>query len=95
MTTMREAFDQERERLRNAAYPGGMFRRTPVLTLVGRIAARAVVALPRLRTTALSLGGFGCLVAAAWMVAVPAGLAAAGLSLLVLEYLSGEEGRRR
>jgi hypothetical protein len=81
---------------RNRATPAVFPRRTPLLAVLGRLAARVVVALPRARTAAMSVGGFGCLVAAAWMVAVPAGLAAAGCSLLVLEYLSGDQtgGRR-
>jgi hydrogenase/urease accessory protein HupE len=87
-----DAYSQEAARLR--ALPA-VPPREPLLAVLGRLAARVVVALPRARTAALSVGGFGCLVTAAWMVAVPAGLAAAGVSLLVLEYLSGEEGGRR
>jgi len=34
----------------------------------------------------LAVLGFACLAAAAWMVAVPLGLAVAGLCLLVLEW---------
>jgi hypothetical protein len=37
----------------------------------------------------LSVAAFGCFTAAAWMLAVPAGLAVAGLSLLVLELRMG------
>jgi hypothetical protein len=99
MSVWGNAYSAETARLRalNDARPGGILAaRTPVLVHLGRLAARAVAGLPRLRTATMSVGGFGCLVAAAWMVAVPAGLAAAGVSLLVLEYLSGEqEGRRR
>jgi hypothetical protein len=93
-----DAYSAETARLRalNDARPGGILAsRTPVLVHLGRLAARAAMLVPRARTVAMSVGGFGCLVAAAWTVAVPAGLAAAGASLLVLEYLSGEEGRRR
>jgi hydrogenase/urease accessory protein HupE len=92
VSALLDAYDAERARLRMLpAVPP----RTPLLALLGLFLARLVVALPRLRTLALSVGGFGCLVAAAWAVAIPAGLAAAGLSLLALEYLSGEDGRRR
>jgi len=35
----------------------------------------------------LVVAGLGALVAAAWMLAVPAGLAAAGVSLLLLEWI--------
>jgi hydrogenase/urease accessory protein HupE len=94
-----DAYSAESARLRalNDARPGGILvARTPVLVHLGRLAAKMMVALPRARTVAMSVGGFGCLVAAAWTVAVPAGLAAAGVSLLVLEYLSGDQagGRR-
>jgi len=41
----------------------------------------------RLRT-ALTLAGLACLTAAAWVLHVAAGLAVAGVSLLVVEYLS-------
>jgi hypothetical protein len=87
-----DAFAAEQARLR-VARP--VPKREPLLAAAGRLAARAVAGLPRLRTAAMSVGGFGCLVAAAWMVAVPAGLAAAGCSLLLLEYLSGEQGGSR
>jgi hypothetical protein len=92
MSVAREAFQQETQRLQ--AVPDRP-RRAPLLALAGRLAARLVVALPRLRTAALAVGGFGCLVAAAWTVAVPLGLAAAGCALLLLEYLTGDESRRR
>jgi hypothetical protein len=66
--------------------------RTPVLTraarailgLVGRVKWRAA------RTPILAVGGFGFLDAAAWTAATWAGLAAVGVSLLILEALSGE-----
>jgi hypothetical protein len=41
------------------------------------------------RTTVLSYGAFGLLSAAAWTVSLPFGLAAAGLSLLIVEHLGG------
>lgn len=91
MTVTGQAFAEELRRLR--AVPSAS-PRTPLLVIVARWAARLLVALPRLRTAVLAVAGFGCLCAAAWMVAVPLGLAAAGVSLLVLEWLT-EEGRRR
>jgi hypothetical protein len=39
----------------------------------------------------MTTAAFGLLTAAAWAVAVPAGLAAGGLSLLVLEALGGND----
>lgn len=63
--------------------------RTPLLAHLGRLAARALPSWQGLRTFTLSLAGFGALTAAAWTIALPAGLAAAGVSLLLLEYLTG------
>lgn len=47
------------------------------------------------RTAVLTLAGFGGLTAAAWTVALPFGLAAGGVSCLVLEYLTSDGGRTR
>ena len=43
------------------------------------------------RATLLTIGGLGLLSAAAWTLATAAGLAAAGVSLLLLEWLTREE----
>lgn len=48
----------------------------------------------RVRTAALTVGGLGCLTAAAWTMALPAGLAAAGVSLFALEYLTNDGSTR-
>ncbi|MFI9235779.1 hypothetical protein [Streptomyces sp. NPDC053079] len=46
------------------------------------------------RTGVLTLSGFGALTASAWTAfGTPAGLAASGVALLVLEYLTGESAR--
>ncbi|MDT0377239.1 hypothetical protein RM572_00415 [Streptomyces sp. DSM 42041] len=59
-------------------------------------ARRAGEALQRGRTTLLTLGGFSALTGAAWTAAgTPAGLAAGGLSCLIVEYLSRGEGERK
>lgn len=43
------------------------------------------------RTACLSLSGFGCIVASAWHTfGTGAGLLATGVSLLLVEYLSGD-----
>lgn len=63
--------------------------RTPLLARAGRLAARLLPTLAVIRTLVLSVAGLGALTAAAWLVAVPLGLAAAGLALLVLEWLTG------
>lgn len=57
----------------------------------------------RIRVTRLRLGmrlalvvtGFGFLSAAAWSVALPAGLAAVGLSCLALEWVVHDRGTRQ
>jgi hypothetical protein len=54
---------------------------------IGRRLARAA---RRARSAVLHLGGLGSITAAAWLVAAPLGLLVAGVSLLVLEYLSAE-----
>ena len=67
--------------------------RTPVLTRLARTgrALAARVNWAAARTPMLALAGFGCLSAAAWAVALPLGLAAVGVSLLLLELLSGDD----
>ncbi len=48
----------------------------------------------RVRTTIFTVGGFGALTAASWTwLGLPGGLAAGGLSLLIIEVLSGGERR--
>jgi len=44
---------------------------------------------------ALYLAGFAALSAAGWLVAVPLGLAVAGLSCFALEWLSGDDDHPR
>ena len=92
MTSM-EAFLGEVARLR--ARPARATRRRPLLTVLAVAAARLVVATSRARTAAMSVAGFGCLTMAAWTVSTSLGLAAAGVSLLVLEYLTNDGGGRR
>jgi uncharacterized membrane protein YdjX (TVP38/TMEM64 family) len=91
VTTM-QAFTDELARLRAARAPR---TRRPILTILAVMAARAVAGFPRARTAVMSVAGFGCLVAAAWTVSMAAGLAAAGVSLLALEYLTDDGDRRR
>jgi hypothetical protein len=82
-----QTFTDELARLR--ARPAGV-RRRPLLAALAVLAARVVAALPQARTLVLSVAGFGCLVAAAWTVSTGVGLATAGVSLLLLEYLTEE-----
>lgn len=73
-----------------------MLLRNPKLQTVQlRTRARSLTGLwRRVRTAILSVGGFGLLSAAAWTLHVAAGLAVAGLSLLVLEWLSESSDRK-
>lgn len=62
--------------------------RTSLLVRAARLAARALPRWKQVRTAALSVAGFGLLTAAAWTVALWAGLAVAGVSVLLIEYLA-------
>jgi hypothetical protein len=88
VTVLREAFEHERAQLRAIPSP------EPVLAKLGRFAARLTARWPKLRSAVLQIGGLGCLSAAAWEVNGAAGLAATGLSLFVLEYLSSGSDKR-
>lgn len=66
-------------------------RRTPALVVLARLAARTLPRWAQVRTTVLSLAGFGLLTAGAFTFALWAGLIAAGVSCLVLEALAGSE----
>ena len=66
-------------------------RRTPLLARAGRLAARVLPTWQSTRTFILHVAGFGCLSYAAWQVSMAFGLAAAGVSLLILEWLTGSD----
>lgn len=68
--------------------------RTPLLARAGRTLARTLPTWRTIRTALLSLTGFGLLSAAAWTISLTLGLAAAGLSLLIVEYLTADSGSR-
>lgn len=58
---------------------------------------KLTIRLPKLdsvRSTVLTLGGLGALSTSAWMLATPAGVAAAGVSLLLLEWLTRPQAER-
>lgn len=66
--------------------------RTPLLVRAGRVLGRVLPPWHAARRLILSVAGFGSLTAAAWTLHTAAGLAAAGVSLLILEALtSGSE----
>jgi hypothetical protein len=80
------------ERLRVVDRP----QRDPVLAVLGRMVGRAFALAERARTATLSLAGFGCVTAGVWVTwGRGAGLATAGASLLILEFLSRPDPSRR
>lgn len=83
--TFRDGYAQARAARMNNHKP----RRTPLLVRAGRLAARALPTWHGFRRAVLSVGGFAGLSYAAWLVSVPLGIAAAGVSLLILEALTG------
>lgn len=87
--TARQAFHAERQARAGTPRPP----RTPLTVRAARLAARVLPRWSTIRTATLSASGFGLLTAAAWQVHTVAGLAAAGISLLVLEALSGGDRR--
>jgi hypothetical protein len=85
-TTFGQAFRIERHSRDATSRPP----RTPYTVRAARVLARLLPRWAALRTLLLSVAGFGLLTAAAWYIAVPLGLAVGGISLLVLEALSGD-----
>jgi hypothetical protein len=64
--------------------------RTPVLVRTAMWAARTLPTWSRVRTSVMALAGFGFLDYAAWQLNPIGGCAAVGVSLLILEALSGD-----
>lgn len=89
MTTFMDAFTTERQAAATKPRPP----RTPLTIRAARAAARLLPRWATIRTATLSAGGFGLLTTAAWHLHTVAGLATAGVSLLILEALSGGERR--
>ncbi|MFB4273043.1 hypothetical protein [Nonomuraea sp. GTA35] len=87
VTTFRTAFRNERQAA--AARPP----RTPLTVRAARRLARILPRWSTIRTAVLSVSGFGLITAAAWHLHTVAGLATAGVSLLILEALSGGDRR--
>jgi hypothetical protein len=63
--------------------------RTPLAIQLGRLAAKLTPRWAALRALTLDTGGLGLLSFAAWELAHPAGIAAAGVSCLLLSWRSG------
>lgn len=89
MTTFMDAFHTERTA--RASHPRPP--RVPLTIRAARAAARFMPRWSAIRTAVLSVAGFALLTAAAWTIHLAAGLAVGGISLLVLEALSGGERR--
>lgn len=84
-----DAFRVERRARTAAVRPP----RIPYTVRAARWLARRLPSWAALRTLLLSVAGFGMLTAAAWTLHLAAGLAVGGISLLILESLSGGERR--
>lgn len=65
--------------------------RTPLLVHLGRAAGRLLPTWDAVRRFTLSAGGLGAACTGAFQWSAPAGWVAVGLSLLVLEFLTGGE----
>jgi hypothetical protein len=82
--TLRDAYRSER------AVTIPKTPRTPVLIMIGTAAARLAGRWSQVRTAMLSIPGFGLISYGGYQAYHPAGYAIAGLSLLVLEWMSGD-----
>lgn len=87
-SSFRDGFAQQRA-TRKARPP-----RTPLLARAGRLAARVLPTWQTVRTTTLSVAGFGAISYGAYEWIEPLGYAAAGVSLLLIEYLTSSGGSR-
>lgn len=87
--SIRQAFRIERLARETAPRPP----RTPLTVRAARTVARLLPRWSTIRTAVLSVAGFGLLTAAAWYLHIAAGLAVGGVSLLILEALSGSDRR--
>ena len=84
--TFRAAYAHQRAARQTQQRP----RRTPLLVHAGRLIARVAPTWQGLRRFTLSVSGFGCLSYAAWQVSTALGMVAVGVSLLILEALTGD-----
>lgn len=84
--TFVQAFTAQRAARRASRRP-----RTSLTIRAGRILGRALPTWAGIRRFVLSVSGFGALSFAAWQMSEALGYAAAGLSLLILEALTGSD----
>lgn len=92
MVVMSESF---RESYATSVRPRASARASLVLAVLGTIIGMVAGTLVRLRRELLTVAGLACLAASAWTFALWAGLAATGLALLVLEFLTSDSGEQR
>lgn len=78
-----------------SARPRERVRASVVLSVLGTIVGVALGTLVRLRREVLTVAGLACLAGAAWTAGLAAGLAATGVALLVLEFLTSDAGETR
>lgn len=78
------------ERHRIASEKARRHSRKPLSHRAALWAARALPTFRKARRACLLTSGAGMIVAAAWLVAVPLGLLAGGVALVVLDALAGE-----
>jgi hypothetical protein len=90
MTTATVTFQDSFRETRAAKKNKSLRKRTPLVVLMARFIARMLPTWPAFRRTTLVLGGFGSLTTAAWLVALPLGLLVLGISLLILDFVSGD-----
>lgn len=86
MTTLPIAAAWQTARAEKAARDARRARRRSVLVALVTFFAAHLPRAATVRTFALRLGGLGALTASAWQFSLAAGLAAAGVSLLLLEW---------
>ena len=96
MVAATEAFRAERQRFYSSNGYRAREARRPALVVLGamvvtvaRFAGRRMPRWTQVRTAVLQVAGLGLLTLAAFQLATWAGFAAAGLSVLVLEALTG------
>jgi hypothetical protein len=65
--------------------------RTPLIVKLARFAGRVLPRWANVRRFTLHVGGFAAIDYALYEVAAPAGYAAIGVSLLLLDYLAGDK----
>lgn len=85
--------DSFRTNYATSVRPRESTRPSVVLSVLGAIVGVLAGTLVRMRREVLTVAGLACLAASAWTFAMWAGLAATGVALLVLEFLTSDSGQ--